>query len=124
MFWKWHDFVKEARDGFSIWFLKKNLKKSKWKESKGTLPSDPALCQLFLEKINRLLETGYLETGFVRWDVHFFSVPKGESNIRLVFNGTSNSLNNAVWALSFFLPISETLARLIDVFTYQVDLDG
>jgi len=56
LFWKWHDFVKEARDGFPICFLKKNLKKSKWKESKGTLPSDPALRRLFLEKINRLLD--------------------------------------------------------------------
>jgi len=38
-------------------------------------------------------------------------------------NGTSNGLNDAVWPPSFFLPTSETLARIIDVYTYQADLD-
>ena len=126
VFWKWHDFRREARDGLPIFFLQKSvksIKRSQWKVSKGALPSNEDLRPLFIEKLSRLLDTGYVETGFVRWDVHFFSVPKGENDIRLVFNGTSNGLNELVWAPSFFLPTSESLGRLIEVNTFQADLD-
>ena len=84
---------------------------------------DEFLRLLFNEKLLRLLETGYIESGYIRWDVHFFSVPKEDNDIRLVFNGTSNGLNELAWAPSFFLPTSESLARLIQVHPFQADLD-
>ena len=59
----------------------------------------------------------------MQWDIHFFSIPKALNNIRLVFNRTSNSLNNIMWAPSFFLPTLSSLARLVEGFTYQLDLD-
>ena len=123
VFWKWHDLKREARDGFPIFFLKKIQRQSKRKISKGTPPLDESLYLLFNEKLLRLLETGYIESGYIRWDVHFFSVPKEDNDIRLVFNGTSNGLNKLVWAPSFFLPTSESLARLIQVHPFQADLD-
>ena len=123
IFWKWHDFRNEARDGFINFMLKSELKEADRKFSKGVPPSDPLRQRLYYEKISRLLETGYIEEGFVRWDVPFFDVAKGESDIRLVFHGTKFGLNNSVWAPSFFLPTSKSLARIVDINTYQLDMD-
>jgi hypothetical protein len=36
--------------------------------------------------------------------LHYFAVPKGEADIRVVFNGTSCGLNDALWSPNFYLP--------------------
>jgi len=123
VFWKWHCFQFQARDGFPTWFLKPNLKITDRKFSKASPPKDDTLNKLWIEKLERLLYTKYLEVGFVKWDIHFFGVIKGDNDIRLVFNGTSNGLNEIVWAPSFFLPTSNSLAMKLQPDTYQLDLD-
>ena len=96
IFWKWHDFNEEARDGFLIFATKSELKNSDRKFSKGVMPSDSRVRKLCYEKILRLINTSRIEKGFVRWDVPFFDVPKGDLDIRLVFHGTKNGLNKVV----------------------------
>jgi len=66
---------------------------------------------------------GYLEQGYVHWDIRFFGVAKGTEDIRLVYDGTSSGINQAVWAPSFFLPSSVSLSRILQVNTYQLDMD-
>ena len=77
-----------------------------------------------MEKLTRLLHAKYLEPGAVKWDIDFFGVLKGETDIRLVFNGTSNGLNELVWAPSFFLPTSASLAVKVQINTFQLDMDA
>ena len=100
----------EARDGFIIYFVDKNLKKVGRKVSKGEVPANPRLNKLFHEKFKYLIDAGYIENGRVDWDVRFFLVSKGESDIRLVFDGIRNGLNSVVWTPSFFLPTSNSLS--------------
>ena len=83
VFWKWHCFKTEARDGFPLYFLKSRSKNPR-KFRKGSAPKDLKLLKLFNEKLMRLLYTRCLERGIVRWDIDFFGVSKGESDIRIV----------------------------------------
>ena len=121
--WKWHDFIDQARDGFNFFIYKSQFRKSDRKISRVSPSSDPKILRLTIEKFERLLHTLCLEGGFVRWDMHFFDVPKGDSDVRIVFNGTENGLNAIVWVPSFFLSTSHSLGRILQVNTYQLDMD-
>jgi hypothetical protein len=52
----------------------------------------------------------------------FFEVEK-DSDIHLVYNGTSCGLNNLIWAPHFWLPMPATVARLLGYSYYMVDID-
>ena len=41
-----------------------------------------------VKKLKRIIQTNYLEPRYVKWDIRCFRVPKGENNIRLVYNST------------------------------------
>ena len=88
-----------------------------------TPPNSLPLRKLYLEKITKIILANYLEQGWVKWDIRCFSVPKGTSDIRLVYDGTSSGINEIVWVPSFFLPTSVSLGRQLQVNTYQMDLD-
>jgi hypothetical protein len=45
----------------------------------------------------------------VKLFIKFFAIPKGEDNIRMVYNVTANKLNEAVWVPMFWLPTIDTL---------------
>ncbi len=47
-----------------------------------------------LEKVRRLR---YIILGPVKL-TSFFSVPKGENDIRMVYDGTKSGLNDSMWA--------------------------
>ena len=53
----------------------------------------------------------------------YFPVPKGADDIRVVFNETSCGLNNNVFASSFWLPMSNTMTRLLSFGYRVVDID-
>ena len=117
IFWRWNCFMKEARDGFKICIKGHNLQRSSKKVLKSSPPSDRRLKSLYLDKLQRVVDVGYLESGYVRWDIRLFGVPKGEEDIRIVYDGTSSGINDEVWAPSFFLPSSVSLARILEVNT-------
>jgi hypothetical protein len=74
-------------------------------------------------KVVKVRKLDYITTGTVRSVTHFFCVPKGDSNIRMVYNGTSCGLNANVWAPRFGLPtVMNTLCSLPPGY-YQADLD-
>ena len=52
------------------------------------------------EKVVEVRKRGYIETGEVQSLTHMFEVAKGIS-IRMVYDGTSSGLNDALWALHF-----------------------
>lgn len=52
-----------------------------------------------------------------------FTVPKGLSDVRMIFNGTSGGLTRCLWAPSFWLPMSNSMCRILN-FNYEVvDID-
>ena len=74
---------------------------------KGELPKDllPPLPpnQEFLEqvkkKLNKVKDREYVRMGVdVKSLTHYFSVPKGTDDIRMVYDASRSGLNDAVWA--------------------------
>ena len=65
----------------------------------------------------------YIRPGEVVSGTHFFSVNKGETDIRMVYNETSCGLNDILYAPHFGLPtVRETLWAILPGF-HQCDLD-
>ena len=46
--------------------------------------------------------------------IKYFAVPKGDDDIRIVYDATANKLNECVWVPSFWLPTLDTLLRALD----------
>jgi hypothetical protein len=53
----------------------------------------------------------------------FFSVPKGETDLRMVYDASKSGLNNSLWVPSFQLPTCETLTDLLSPNSWMGDLD-
>ena len=53
----------------------------------------------------------------------FFPVPKGLSDVRMVYNGTSNGLNDCLWAPWFPLPTVDAVERSLVPGTCLGDMD-
>jgi hypothetical protein len=64
---------------------------------------------------------GYISSGRVASLTSFFAVPKGESDICMVYDATKSGLNDSLWAPSFGLPTVDLTLRLIDFNTYLGD---
>jgi hypothetical protein len=89
-------------------------------------PPDPEKKHLILAKLKKILDRGYVVTpdsvGFIKSLMDFFVVEK-DSDIRLVYNGTSWGLKEALWAPNFFLPTPATAACTLGYGYYMVDID-
>jgi hypothetical protein len=55
--------------------------------------------------------------------MNVFDVPKGEDDIRLVYDGTKSKLNDHLWAPWFPLPTVESLLRSVGPTTWLGDND-
>jgi hypothetical protein len=75
------------------------------------------------EKIFKVVKRRYLlTTGTkVKSLIKYFAVPKGEDDIRLVYDATANKLNNCVWVPTFWLPTIDLLVRALDKDLWMMD---
>lgn len=55
--------------------------------------------------------------------IDYFGVPKGEDDVRAVFNGTSCGINDAVQASNFCMPNASSMLRIISYNYQSVDID-
>jgi hypothetical protein len=102
MFWQWPAKTRSwARSG-QPHFLVKDLPRFQKPQKK---PANQRDRKMVVEKIEKVRSKGYIAPGPVKSLTHFFYVPKGESDIRMVYNGTSSGLNNCLFAPHFGLPI-------------------
>ena len=94
-FWRWngHSQIRAARDGMEI-FVASQLPQGR--STKSSLRLSPSELALVAQKMDAMLSRSYLEEGFVQSKVHFFGVPKGDDDIRVVFDGTSSGLNECL----------------------------
>jgi len=53
----------------------------------------------------------------------YFAVPKGTSDVRMVYDSTRSGLNSAIWVPSFSLPSVDTLTDRLDITSWMSDLD-
>ena len=57
-----------------------------------------------MEKVSKVRRRRYIAVGLVLSLTHMFYVAKGLDDIRMVYNGTSCGLNDALWSPHFGLP--------------------
>lgn len=120
LFWRWPaDRQLWAREG-QPHFLIGNLPSFKSPQSPAKTLEDAKLMKL---KVGKVRQRGYIEPGFVLSLTHMFYVPKGISDIRMVYNGTSCGLNDVLWAPHFGLPIMQHTLRSLLPNYYQCDMD-
>lgn len=119
-FWRWPEPIRQiARDGMRTCI-------------KGTLPNyrvpqrkelDPEIWKLIVEKIRNVVEKGYIGEGLVKSLTSFFQVPKGEGDIRMVYDATKCGLNEVLWVPSFSLPDADNLLELVEEVSWMADID-
>jgi len=112
---------KLARDGVPVFF------ETEGPTSRAKQPKiqDPTRRRLVSEKLAKVLSRRYLlpTTKLPTSLIKFFDVPKGEDDIRLVYDGTANGLNACVWVPSFWLPTVDSLLRALDAGSCMTDRD-
>ena len=119
-FWRWpHDIRKHVRDGFPVHV---EQKLPSYRQRQVFHLNESELSQLS-KKVRKVVDRGYLEQGYVQSLINYFAVPKGEGDIRVVYDGTKCGLNSVVWAPNFFLPSIDSLAMFTSKHTWFADLD-
>ena len=85
---------------------------------------DPVSLSLEKKKIGKVRKRGYIapRPGILSL-TSFFSVPKGESDIRMVYDGTKSGLNGVLHAPWFGLATVETMLRSVEACTWSADND-
>jgi hypothetical protein len=89
-----------ARDGYLIWWLT-SPPTNKWPQ-----PSerDPVIREKVTKKLATIRSRRYIVPGHVENLTSYFAVPKGDSDIRVVYDATKSGLNACIWVPSFSLP--------------------
>ena len=75
------------------------------------------------EKIEDVRAKNYVGEGKWKATMNYFAVPKGESDIRMVYNGTKSGLNACLHVPWFPLPDADVLTRTLDDAYWCVDND-
>jgi hypothetical protein len=77
------------------------------------------------DKILKVVKQRYLRTSRIKVKslIKYFAVPKGGDDIRLVYNATTNRLNECVWVPTFWLPTIDTRVRALDKDSWMTDRD-
>jgi hypothetical protein len=96
---------------------------------KGELPKNtkpqrapkPEDLKRMIKKLDKVLARGYVSPGLGVSLTSYFAIPKGDLDIRLVYNDTLSGLNAALWAPSFWMPTSESAVRAISFYSYLFD---
>lgn len=122
IFWRWpKDFQFFAVKGFPATALKKL---PSYQPRKQTWDANTRI--LLAKKIAKVIDRVYIKIVSkekIKSFVDFFAVPKGEDDIRLVYNGTTAGLTDSLWAPRFWLPSADTLLRLLHFNYAMVDID-
>jgi hypothetical protein len=118
--WRWLQwFRKIIRDRLPVFF--RSQKPSYRKAQRGA--PDSAAHDKIKEKLDAVRKRRYITPGFVKSLTAFFSVPKGEEDVRIVCDGTVSGLNDSIWVPRFLLPTIETHLRAVDEETFMADAD-
>ena len=78
--------------------------------------TDETTRQLVKDKLQRVLMRGYVQRTHkdaLKGLMFMFDVPKGESDIRMVYDGTKSGLNQSLWSPWFRLPTAEALFEVV-----------
>jgi hypothetical protein len=110
-----------ARDGVQIYFERPG---PTMRKSQPNI-ADTLVRESAREKILKVIKCRYLGTIGItlKSTIKWFVVPKGDDNIRLVYDATANRLNEGVWVPTFWLPTIDSLVRALDKDSWMTDRD-
>jgi hypothetical protein len=119
-FWRWPvNYQAAIRDGIPIWF---KGPVTMWRRPQSQI-TDPQIQTAVRQKLSQVRAKGYVEKGDVFSLTSFFAVPKGPTDIRMVYDGTKSGLNATLWAPWFPLPTVETHLRATLPGYFMADVD-
>jgi hypothetical protein len=111
LFWRWpKDYLVPARDGAEAWFVDKVRP---WCRPQ-RMPRHTSRMGLIKEKLDVIRKKGYVEPGAVSSLMSFFEVAKGDTDVRMVYDGSASGLNMVLWAPWFPLPTVNGLIRSLE----------
>jgi hypothetical protein len=84
---------------------------------------EPTKHELMRAKVVKVRKLDYIRMGKVASGTNFFSIDKGATDIRMVYNGISCGLNDILFAPHFGLPTVRETLRALRPGSYQCDLD-
>jgi hypothetical protein len=118
--WRWpKDYQERIRDGLKVHF--------QHEPPQYQVPqidtTDPHIQVKVKKKLTKVRECCYIAPGFVISLTAFFHVPKGEDDIRMVYDGSVSGLNDAMWMPRFVLPTLNTHLRSVEAGTFLADID-
>lgn len=119
--WRWPEWYQETiRDGLKVWIKKKNPKKWLRPQKAGKTKQEH---EKMKAKLQLVRDRRYVDAGFVQSLTSFFAVPKGDDDIRMVYDGTKSGLNDSIWVPSFPMPTVNTMLRAVTFNTVMSDFD-
>jgi hypothetical protein len=119
-FWRWPPSCRELiRDGHPPWFTKEP---PQFIQPQRRDP-DPEVAKNITAKLENVTKKGYIRPGDVKSLTKYFAVPKGEGDIRMVYDATISGLNDSLWAPTFVLPGTEAVVDQMDEMSWMGDLD-
>jgi hypothetical protein len=74
-------------------------------------------------KLMKVFARRYFIYGMILSLTPFFVAPKGDTDICLVYNGSSSGLNTHLWAPLFAVPTICALLRALELDTFMADSD-
>jgi hypothetical protein len=110
-FWRLPEkYVKEAYEELPPCFVEDLL------TSMGKQPAytDENVRQKVKEKVEAVIKKGYIvwsSPTAIRSLMYMFNVPKGTTDVRMMYGGSKSGLNDASWAPWFCLPMVESMTR-------------
>jgi hypothetical protein len=109
----------KARDDLKVHFVKE---KSGYRRAQRDTPDPKAKAQA-VKKLEKVRARRYIAAGFVvSLTAAFFAVPKGDDNIRMVYDASVSGLNGAMWVPRFTLPTINTHMRSVEECTFMADV--
>jgi len=122
-FWRWHpDYQEAAIVGIAPIFYSDHPSN----QSRQPPYNDDEVKAKMKPKLQKVIDKGYIELTelkLVEAMMFMFHVPKGEKDIRMVYDGSKSGLNEALYAPWFSLPTIGTMVRWVVAGAWLVDND-
>ena len=122
-FWRWPpDYQEAARIGIAPMFNTE----APTNRDRQPAYDDPETKKKVKAKLQGVIDKGYIEMTdieLVEAMMFMFHVPKGETDIRMVYDGTKSGLNDALYSPWFALPTVDTMARWVMAGSWLADND-
>ncbi|KAL7566075.1 hypothetical protein ACA910_009861 [Epithemia clementina (nom. ined.)] len=111
-FWRWpEEFIKDLANGFPPLWTATPSQRIERQSSVG----ERQVVAMVKTKLQDVRMKGYVRTcPHTLATMNYFAVPKGENDVRMVYDGTKSGLNACLYAPWFYLPDSDGLTRTLN----------